>query len=217
MLGPKTGNQEIRNWLKAHSEISAGLISLALVALLAFIDFRTPPEIKLTLFYLLIISFAAWCGGKRVAITVVMTSSLILRGREFKLAGKHSLSWASFWNTSVSSRVKVHCCAECEPSDCVHETAMAIHLYRIAQEAVNNAVKHSKASSIRIRLGATGDRVELRIADDGVGIPLSPVRKGGMGLHIMEYRARMIGGTLTVGRGGKGGTVVSCVATQSPI
>jgi signal transduction histidine kinase len=116
---------------------------------------------------------------------------------------------------NVSSRLKVDCRTECEPPVFIQENAMAIHLYRIAQEAVNNAVKHSKAGSILVRLSATADRVELSVTDDGVGIPLGPAQKDGMGLHIMHYRARMIGGTLSIVRGEKGGTVVSCVAPQS--
>ena len=117
---------------------------------------------------------------------------------------------------NVRSRVRVDCRAECDPPARVHENAMAIHLYRIAQEAVNNDVKHSKGNSIFVRLSATPDRVELQIVDNGMGIPSSPAQDGGMGLHIMEYRARMIGGILFVGRGEKGGTVVSCSAPQSP-
>ena len=116
---------------------------------------------------------------------------------------------------NVSSRLKVDCRTECEPPVFVHENAVAIHLYRIAQEAVNNAVKHSKAGSILVRLSATADRVELRVTDDGVGIRLARPQKGGMGLHIMQYRARMIGGTLSIVRGEKRGTVISCVAPQS--
>ena len=481
MFEPETGNQEIRNWLKAHSEASVGFVSLVLVALLAVIDFRTPPEIRLTLFYLLIIAFAAWSGGKRAGIAVVVTSALILLAREFKLAEHHSLGWTSIWNlgmqtgiyliagrvmsalrlltrdlkwrvsdraaalerevveraqteeqlrktmkqlrqlaenmtdvfwmrdagemrvgyvnpafekiwgrstrelylrpqtwleavhpedrervnrailnhessdfdqeyrivraddsvrwirerafpirdgsgkvvrvagiaednterrklereiievsdreharigqdlhdslcqklvalafdissleqklaartapetetvrqmsallddlitearatarglfpvqlesdglgsalrqlaANVSSRLSVDCRAECEQPLFVHENAMAIHLYRIAQEAVNNAVKHSNAHSIIVQLNATQDRIELRVKDDGMGISRSRVQKGGMGLHIMEYRARMIGGTLSVARGEKGGTIVSCIAPQSSV
>lgn len=116
---------------------------------------------------------------------------------------------------NVHARGSVECHAQCDESVFVRENAMAIHLYRIAQEAVNNAVKHGKARSIQIQLRTSPDRVELRVMDDGAGIVLPRPRKGGMGLHIMEYRARMIGGTLSIERGNTGGTVVSCVASQA--
>jgi PAS domain S-box-containing protein len=481
MFDPNVSDRTNRDWLKPNSEAGVGLVSLALLAFLAFIDFHTPPEVRLTLFYLLLIAFAAWSGGKRAGMAVVVASSLILLAREFKAAENHSPGWASVWNmgmtvgiywlagrmmsalriltrdlkwrvsdratalerevvertqteeqlrktlqqlrqlaenmsdvfwmrdagelrigyvnpayekiwgrstrdlyqrpqtwldavhpddrervnrglleqefktdydheyrivridgsvrwirerafpirdgsgrlvrvvgiaednterrrlereiievsdreharigqdlhdslcqklvalafdlrsleqrlaaraapetettqqmsvflddlitearatarglfpvqlesdglgsalqqlaANVSSRVRVDCRAECERPAHVHENAMAIHLYRIAQEAVNNAVKHSKGNSIRVRLSTTPDRVELRIVDNGIGISSSRARDGGMGLHIMEYRARMIGGILFVGRGEKYGTVVSCSAPQSP-
>jgi signal transduction histidine kinase len=95
----------------------------------------------------------------------------------------------------------------------VKNHAMAIHLYRIAQEAVNNAVKHSRPRTISILLRSRADQIELRIEDDGAGLASeAPGRLAGMGLHIMDYRARSIGGTLHVGRGPGGGTAVCCCA-----
>jgi signal transduction histidine kinase len=87
---------------------------------------------------------------------------------------------------------------------------MATHLYHIAQEAVNNAIKHAKAGHIVIALGASGGRGALAITDDGTGIQKLSPSSGGMGLSIMNYRARMIGGTLEVRPGKPRGTVVSC-------
>jgi two-component system CheB/CheR fusion protein len=81
-------------------------------------------------------------------------------------------------------------------------------LYRIAQEAVTNAVKHSKANRILINLTSQGDDISVRVQDDGVGFP--DVTTNGMGLHIMEYRARMIGGSFKIERGPDGGTVAVC-------
>jgi signal transduction histidine kinase len=86
------------------------------------------------------------------------------------------------------------------------------HLYRIAQEAVNNAVKHANASHLWIELTPrAGERqLVLTVRDDGVGLPQQPGRTGGMGLQTMDYRARIIGGTVDVRRGEAGGTVVTC-------
>jgi CheY-like chemotaxis protein len=80
-----------------------------------------------------------------------------------------------------------------------------MHLYRIAQEAVSNAVKHGRAKNIRIRVTKTS----LTITDDGSGLPAS-AKSEGMGLRIMRYRAEMIGGTLSVKNGRTKGVVVTC-------
>jgi len=77
---------------------------------------------------------------------------------------------------------------------------------------VNNALKHSQASSILIQLRIPGGRIELKISDNGIGIPVPPRQKGGMGLHIMNYRARTIGGSLKIEGAVDGGTLVSCLA-----
>jgi PAS domain S-box-containing protein len=84
------------------------------------------------------------------------------------------------------------------------------HVYHIAQEAVTNAVRHGKATHVTIELGRADAHTILTVSDDGTGIP-EPLEEGkGMGLHIMRYRARMIGGSLQVGRGTERGTVVRC-------
>ncbi len=103
--------------------------------------------------------------------------------------------------------------------DCRVEGAAAVelddhdaanHLYRIAQEAVTNAVKHGKAQKIRIGLRVNPDeRVVLDVRDDGVGFP-TEVRSPGMGLRIMNHRARMIGASFEITAGSDGGTVVRC-------
>ena len=86
----------------------------------------------------------------------------------------------------------------------------ATHLYRIAQEAITNAVKHGKATRIEIHCGTVDGRLELRVADNGCGISDTAADRGGLGLHIMNYRARGIGGDLTVLPRAGGGTLVRC-------
>jgi PAS domain S-box-containing protein len=112
----------------------------------------------------------------------------------------------------MSTRFKVDCRVEQTATVPIYDNTIATHLYRIAQEAVNNAVKHSKATSVVIRLATRDSRLELGIEDDGLGIPADGVRHRGMGLHIMEYRARTIGGTLSIARGAERGTIVTCIA-----
>jgi signal transduction histidine kinase len=92
----------------------------------------------------------------------------------------------------------------------VADPAVANHLYRIAQEAISNAIKHGKAKRIHIRLENTNGRLLLSVKDDGSGIPSVLQEKRGIGLRIMQYRAGMIGGTLTAERDPAGGTIVSC-------
>jgi PAS domain S-box-containing protein len=86
----------------------------------------------------------------------------------------------------------------------------ATHLYRIAQEAVNNAVKHGEPERISIEIRARNGESSLIVADDGVGLPDHAESAGGMGLRSMHYRARMIRGSLEVSRNDAGGTTVRC-------
>jgi two-component system CheB/CheR fusion protein len=88
--------------------------------------------------------------------------------------------------------------------------AMGIHLFRIAQEAVSNAIKHGKASRIDIRLAARDFDLVLGVHDNGSGLPVPPHRGKGMGLRIMQYRAGAINGSLVVQRGRDAGTDVVC-------
>ncbi len=84
------------------------------------------------------------------------------------------------------------------------------HVYHVAQEAVTNAVRHGEATHVTIELGRDRDRTTLTVSDDGKGIPEALEEGKGMGLHIMRYRTRMIGGSLEVERGTERGTVVRC-------
>ena len=86
-----------------------------------------------------------------------------------------------------------------------------MHLYRIVQEAVNNAIQHGKASQITITLSVRREGgMILMVHDNGVGLPTNVAKRHGMGLRIMHHRARMIGAILEVQRGACAGTYVSC-------
>jgi PAS domain S-box-containing protein len=92
----------------------------------------------------------------------------------------------------------------------IPDTVLASHLYRIAQEAVNNAVKHAQPRAVTISLRQGKDRLILTIADNGKGIgPLSPNRKG-LGLRIMQHRANLIHGTMEVAARRPRGTQIVC-------
>lgn len=113
---------------------------------------------------------------------------------------------------------RVSCPFHCDPPVQVDDNKLATQLYRIAQEAVANAIKHSRADRIEMSLAETDGMLELVIRDNGVGIKNSKTRDTGMGLLTMSHRARMVGGSLTVDRDRFGGTLVQCLvpALASP-
>ena len=89
--------------------------------------------------------------------------------------------------------------------------AYATHLYRIAQEALTNVVRHSLASEVTIGLEALGGELQLRIDDNGRGFTHQPPDgAGGLGLKMMRYRAQMLGGDLVLETCANGGASVRC-------
>jgi PAS domain S-box-containing protein len=117
---------------------------------------------------------------------------------------------------ATRSRFKIRCRFACKGPVAVANSTMATHLYRIAQEAVSNAIKHSRARSVAIRLDAVSGKLELSVEDNGMGLqPVKRRKTAGLGLHIMDYRARAIGAALRVGPGRRGGTIVSCCVSHT--
>jgi signal transduction histidine kinase len=86
----------------------------------------------------------------------------------------------------------------------------AVHLFHIAEESVNNAIRHGKAARVEIALTRAGADGRLVIRDHGAGLAAGHERKGGMGLLIMRHRAEVIGGRLAIGTAEGGGTQVAC-------
>ncbi len=85
-----------------------------------------------------------------------------------------------------------------------------MNLYRIAQEAITNAIKHGKAKNIRIDLIAGRGCLTLTVENDGLDFPAGANHSDGMGLRIMRYRAEVINSSLEVRKGTNGGTIVTC-------
>lgn len=112
--------------------------------------------------------------------------------------------------TSVRSLYGVVCNCRFSRSVLVHEHLVATHLYRIAQEAINNAIRHGHASEIELRLARRAGALILTIADNGLGLPAKVNRKSGMGLRLMNYRGRAVGADVEVRPGRNAGTVVTC-------
>lgn len=105
----------------------------------------------------------------------------------------------------------VRCVFECPAPVSIDDQFVARHLYRIAQEGVNNSLKHGRARSVTVRLERQKDELVLQISDDGSGLPKSPARNsGGLGLGVMHHRARVIGAQLTIDSKRGAGVTITC-------
>jgi PAS domain S-box-containing protein len=105
---------------------------------------------------------------------------------------------------------RIECQYHCESPVLVPDHASAVHLFRIAQEALTNAVRHGHAERVIIALTRDANRAQLTITDDGKGFSTPAGKSGGMGLRTMRYRAEMIGATFLIGPAEGCGTVVTC-------
>jgi PAS domain S-box-containing protein len=111
----------------------------------------------------------------------------------------------------------IECSLRCHDGVSIQNEAVATHLYRIAQEAVNNAVKHAEADHIEIGLAQDDAGIRLTISDDGKGLPGGPDEAdNGMGMRTMRYRASVSGGMLNIAAGENGGTKITCFIPAVP-
>jgi signal transduction histidine kinase len=118
--------------------------------------------------------------------------------------------WASLVELvqQTNSLGRAECRLECPEVVLVDNPATAGQLYRIAQEAVNNALKHSRAKRITVSLARGADALELGVTDNGRGF--GKVHHPGLGLQVMSHRASMIGAELTVEAKPGKGTAIRC-------
>ena len=110
----------------------------------------------------------------------------------------------------IQHRHNIDCILQFDRGVSTGRIDVAVNLYRIAQEALTNAVKHSRATSITLSLKQDAEGGVLSVRDNGIGLPANAEESGGMGLRIMQCRAEMINSPLTVTRLRQGGTLVSC-------
>jgi signal transduction histidine kinase len=110
----------------------------------------------------------------------------------------------------VSKAFNVSCRFENAAAEVERDRPTESHIFRIAQEAVSNAVRHGHAQEIVIRLETVADWTELSITDDGGGLADDARQKTGLGLRIMDYRAKMISGSFAIQNQPGGGTRVVC-------
>jgi signal transduction histidine kinase len=110
---------------------------------------------------------------------------------------------------STEAIYRVRCAAEVSLGGAKIDPARGVHVYRVAREAVTNAVKHGHAKRIAISLGERGGVLVLEVTDDGEGFdPSAP--SSGMGIHLMRYRASVVDGSLDVKSSPGAGTSVTC-------
>jgi len=117
---------------------------------------------------------------------------------------------------NVENMFRIRCLYECAGTVEIRDENVALHLYRIAQEAISNAVRHGGAQEVVIVLRRHDGRVSMLIRDDGSGIPQPLPLTSGMGLRSMRYRAESIGATLEIRPGASGGTEIVCTLPEKP-
>jgi PAS domain S-box-containing protein len=115
------------------------------------------------------------------------------------------------WASEVEELFHINCSFECQKTLPIYDVSLATHLYRIAQEAVNNAIRHGKSRNITIRLASKNGAGTLTIQDDGEGFTKQQASQPGVGLSIMNYRADMVGGSLKVQPNEDRGITVTCM------
>jgi signal transduction histidine kinase len=111
---------------------------------------------------------------------------------------------------STSRIAGISCSFICPEPVPIRDNTQSVHLFRIAQEALSNALKHGHAKAVVIALESGDDACSLRVSDDGVGFVPSRNERNGMGLSIMRYRARIISARLEIHSNSPTGTVVVC-------
>jgi signal transduction histidine kinase len=122
---------------------------------------------------------------------------------------------ALFELAASTSRIpRVKCQFHCEPPVSIQDPATATHLYRIAQEAVNNALKHGQATKIKITLAERNGTVHFSVENNGRPMPVAIPANSGTGLHVMRYRARMIDASLSIEPGQTKGVNVVCIVRR---
>ncbi len=118
---------------------------------------------------------------------------------------------------NITKGTKISCMFECATPVLVGDDAVATHIYRIAQEAVRNALQHAKPGRIGLSLSERAGLLTLTVEDDGIGPPEDPQRTQGLGIRIMAHRAAMLGGSFSIEPGPTGGTIVTCSIPKSPV
>lgn len=147
----------------------------------------------------------------RLVNEAIKMTRAVARGLMPVVSEEHGLVFAlENLACEVSELFQTDCQCECTENIAVHDQSQADHLYRLTQEAVTNAVKHGHAKKITISLKVTNGDGTLTIQDDGCGFDPAQRGQSGLGLRIMNYRANIINGSLSVDSSPNSGTIVRC-------
>ena len=119
--------------------------------------------------------------------------------------------------TNTEKIFQIQCRCDFDEPVAIHDHAVATHMFRIAQEAVSNAIKHGRARKIVITLKNLPGRIRLNISDNGTGLKKQSPNHKGMGLRIMQSRASMIGGSMAIDSKPEGGVSVTCAVPEDRV
>ncbi len=141
----------------------------------------------------------------------VLHTREVARGLNAVVADGHGLMHAleTLADTTTQNH-RLQCAFVCRKNISINNAVAANELYRIAQEAISNAVRHGCAKNIAVKLAQQKGEVCLAVEDNGTGLKQPNSDHRGMGLRVMHYRAGLIGGRLTALKRKSGGTVVRC-------
>jgi PAS domain S-box-containing protein len=153
--------------------------------------------------------------GERLREAIRQTRTLALGLTGFRLTSHGLCTALTELAQSISSLGRLRCRFDCPEPVSLHDPVIDIHLYRIAQEAVHNAVKHAQGSQVRICLTQAAGALRLQVSDDGTGLPgRSEAPNPGMGLQVMRHRASIIGAQLSVESSPGQGVTVTCLCQR---
>jgi PAS domain S-box-containing protein len=201
-------NEQRRIGQELHDGLGQELTGLALSArALATRAERERQPIAASLDQLATLAASCIQAARRIAqgVSPLSDADGSLQGALEALAGR-----SSFGNTVVRFRSRID-------APITLDLEARSHLFRIAQEAVQNALKHARARIVEIDLRAYERVVSLAVIDDGVGLPRPGSPNAGLGMRTMHFRASSIGGRLVITSGREGGVSIACEVTQPPL
>ncbi len=184
-----------------HDGLGQELTGLTMIAasLVVSLSRQSNPELKIA---------EKIKAGLQRALSQVRTLSRGMNPVDIDAEGL--MSSLSEMSTQLNEMTGVQCTFQCDNPVPLRDNETATQLFRIAQEATTNAIRHAHPQCITISLERDDHRIVLRIKDDGKGIEADDASAAGMGLRTMAYRARMIHGELEVHSVQAGGTEVVC-------
>ena len=151
----------------------------------------------------------------QLARETAMEARQVARGLNPVKVGKAGLIAAlQELTASIRSMFTIECRFESQDDISVLSHEAAVHIYRIAQEAIHNAITHGKANEIVVSLGRQPEGIVLRVTDNGRGLDNGSTDGSGMGLENMNYRAHAIGAQLQFTARPEGGTMMDCVFSR---